>query len=305
MNVKVSIIIPVYNGGNYLSEAIDSALAQDYSNIEVIVVNDGSNDNNLTESIAKSYGDKIKYLYKSNGGVATALNLAIKEMNGDYFSWLSHDDLYYPNKISAQIGVLSGLPDKEKVILYSNFDLINETSQVIGKSDAIVEPSFFRYWITTQSCLHGCSLLIPKRAFIKFGEFSTDLKTTQDYDMWFRMGSEYKFIGLDACLISGRIHPGQTTNLFKNIVIEECNLLRCRFIAEINKYEIPNYSKYSYLIIGDGYSRSQFYLSAFSAYKKAYLVMPIWAKPIAFFKIKIVLRKIKKIHPFLKKYLEK
>ena len=87
----VSIIIPVYNGANYLREAIDSALAQTYSNFEVIVVNDGSNDGGETDRIATSYGEKIRYFRKENGGVASALNMGIKHMKGDYFSWLSHD----------------------------------------------------------------------------------------------------------------------------------------------------------------------------------------------------------------------
>ncbi len=85
-NPLVSIIIPVYNGSNYVKEAIDSALAQTYKNIEVIVVNDGSTDN--TEKIVKSYGDKIRYFYKENGGVASALNLAIENSKGEYISWL-------------------------------------------------------------------------------------------------------------------------------------------------------------------------------------------------------------------------
>jgi glycosyltransferase involved in cell wall biosynthesis len=76
-NPKVSIIIPVYNGSNFLKEAIDSAIAQTYKNIEIIVINDGSSDNGATEKIAKSYGDKIRYFKKENGGVATALNLGI------------------------------------------------------------------------------------------------------------------------------------------------------------------------------------------------------------------------------------
>ena len=92
----VSIVIPVYNGSDYLAEAIDSALAQTYGNIEIIVINDGSSDNGKTREVAGKYGDRIRYFEKENGGVPTALNLGIKEMKGDYFSWLSHDDVYFP-----------------------------------------------------------------------------------------------------------------------------------------------------------------------------------------------------------------
>ena len=105
-NPLVSIIIPVYNGGNYLAEAIDSALAQTYKNLEIIVVNDGSCDNGKTEEIALSYGDKIRYFRKENGGSSSALNYGIKQMNGEWFSWLSHDDLYYPEKIEKQVNYI-------------------------------------------------------------------------------------------------------------------------------------------------------------------------------------------------------
>ena len=96
--------MPVYNGANYVREAIDSALAQTYDNIEIIVVNDGSSDGGRTEEICLAYGDKIRYFSKPNGGVASALNLAVREMTGEYFSWLSHDDLYYPQKNRKAIG---------------------------------------------------------------------------------------------------------------------------------------------------------------------------------------------------------
>ena len=71
---KISIIIPVYNGANYLRNAIDSALEQTYDNCEVLVINDGSSDDGATERIAAEYGERIRYFYKENGGVATALN---------------------------------------------------------------------------------------------------------------------------------------------------------------------------------------------------------------------------------------
>ena len=123
MEKKVTIIIPVYNGSNYVREAIDSALAQTYKNIEILVVNDGSTDEGATRDICLSYGDKITYYEKENGGVSTALNLGIEKMTGDYFSWLSHDDLYYPDKIEKQMKELEKYD--ENTILYSNVDLID------------------------------------------------------------------------------------------------------------------------------------------------------------------------------------
>ena len=113
----VSIIIPVYNGSNYMREAIDSALAQTYPNIEIIVINDGSNDNGATEKIALGYGEKITYIKKENGGVSSALNAGIEAMHGEYFSWLSHDDKYLPEKIETQVAVLIQYQDDDIIAL--------------------------------------------------------------------------------------------------------------------------------------------------------------------------------------------
>ena len=112
----VSIIIPVYNGAAYMREAIDSALAQTYQNCEVIVVNDGSCDDGETEEIARSYGDKIRYFCKENGGVSTALNFGIAQMRGEYFSWLSHDDTYTAEKIERQVEVLQNF-GRENIVI--------------------------------------------------------------------------------------------------------------------------------------------------------------------------------------------
>ena len=128
----VSIVIPVYNGANFLKEAIESALAQTYANIEILVVNDGSTDEGKTRNIALSYGDKIRYFEKVNGGVSSALNLGIKEMKGEYFSWLSHDDVYFPKKIETQIKFLEDnqLP---MAITYTDFCCINNSSEITSE----------------------------------------------------------------------------------------------------------------------------------------------------------------------------
>ena len=111
MKPRVSIIIPVYNGTNYMRDAIDSALNQTYENCEVIVVNDGSNDEGATDAAARSYGDRIRYFKKENGGVATAVNYGIQQMTGEYAAWLSQDDIFTPDKIEKQIhaALASGL----------------------------------------------------------------------------------------------------------------------------------------------------------------------------------------------------
>jgi glycosyltransferase involved in cell wall biosynthesis len=121
----VSIITPVFNGEKYLREAVDSALSQTYQNTEIIIVNDGSTDS--TEEIILAYGNKVKYFKKKNGGVSTALNLAIRKSKGEYISWLSHDDVYLPKKIEDQIAEISQLVDKN-TILYGNWDYINAFS---------------------------------------------------------------------------------------------------------------------------------------------------------------------------------
>lgn len=234
---KVSIIIPVYNGSRFLREAVDSALNQTYENIEVIVVNDGSSDEGQTESIAKSYGDKIKYFYKENGGVASALNLAIKKSEGDYISWLSHDDVYYANKIETQINFLSASP--QDAVLYSDYEIINDKSksQSIRKVEHI-EPGQFRYFLMVSSPVHGCTVLIPKNYFDKYGLFNESMRTTQDNDLWFRFAEKIDFIHIPEVLIKSRHHEEQGTNTMKELHSTECDELFLGFIKSISKEEI-------------------------------------------------------------------
>jgi glycosyltransferase involved in cell wall biosynthesis len=105
----VSIIIPCYRQAQFLRTAIDSALAQSYPHIEVIVVNDGSDDN--TEEVAKSYGDRIRYIWRPNGGLSAARNTAIAHAKGEYFKFLDSDDHLGPDQIAWHMEALEGRPD--------------------------------------------------------------------------------------------------------------------------------------------------------------------------------------------------
>jgi glycosyltransferase involved in cell wall biosynthesis len=238
----VSIVIPVYNGANYLREAIDSALAQTYPHVEILVVNDGSRDEGKTEAIALSYGDKIRYIAKENGGVATALNRGVREMKGEYFSWLSHDDVYYPHKVEAQVRFLAQQPQKE-IVLYSNFDVIDKDSRLVrhGTMTPVAPRDFVRELITRDP-IHGCTTLVPKSAFDKTGLFNESLRTTQDYDLWYRMAKRFDFVGMDQRLIGSRTHDEQGTVTLAATVVREINALLAGFVRDLDASVVRGFS---------------------------------------------------------------
>ena len=213
----VSIVIPVYNGADYLEETIESALAQTYERVEVIVVNDGSTDAGATAAIARSFGDRIRYVEKENGGVSTALNRGIEEMKGEWFSWLSHDDLYTPEKIQHQIDQLEKLGEKaERTILSCGTDLIDEVGRPIHRprkrpKGAFTSEEMFDY-LLLEACLSGCALLVPKQAFEKAGGFPTSYRYIQDWVLWVEMAlAGYSFLVTKNPYVKSRVHAKQQT----------------------------------------------------------------------------------------------
>ena len=235
---KVSIVIPVYNGSDYLSQAIESALAQTYPNIEVVVVNDGSVDDGATEKIVLSYGDKVRYFRKENGGVGSALNVAIKNMSGEYFSWLSHDDLYYIDKVESQVQALAELKNS-KAILYGDYAVFTNNPDIINeKKLPNIKTEGFRYFLTVKNILHGCTLLVPKHAFENCGLFNESLRTTQDYDLWFRFAQKYQFIHVSKLLVKARQHAKQGSVKMSKIAQAECDELLTGFVELLSKSEI-------------------------------------------------------------------
>lgn len=119
---KVSIVIPMYNQGKYLKQAIDTILAQTFTDYELILVNDGSTDN--TEEISLSFSDKrIRYFKKPNGGFGgpgDALNFGFKQARGKYETWTSSDNYYYPTALEEMVKLLDIKPEVDYV--YTNCD---------------------------------------------------------------------------------------------------------------------------------------------------------------------------------------
>lgn len=249
----VSIIIPVYNGANYMREAIDSALAQTYDNLEIVVINDGSRDGGETEGIAISYGDRIRYFSKENGGCASALNLGLEKMQGDYFSWLSHDDKYLPDKIEHQVNVLSSIENKN-TILYGGYELINEKSVVTGtvRPDRVLPAGKLDIPLmpVLRGLVHGCTLLIPKKLFEEVGCFDVHLPSTQDYALWFDMFRTAQLHFDSRVLVQSRIHPDQGTHRIEKH-IDECNALWSGFLTKLTEPEMVTMSGSAYGFLSD------------------------------------------------------
>ncbi|MBP8708453.1 MAG: glycosyltransferase [Caldisericia bacterium] len=242
-NPKVSIVIPVYNGSNYLREAIDSALAQTYRNIEIIVVNDGSNDNGATERVAKSYGKKIRYFKKENGGTSTALNVGIKHMKGEYFSWLSHDDMYYPKKIQRQVEELAKLEDRNTIMMTDldgideNYNKIYETHYIENiKAYPPREKSNIYPIVYNQT--HGCTLLIPKSCFDEVGLFDEDCKVAQDFEFFYRAFSQFPHKLIPEILVTARDTSGRQGRRNKQGANVEYSDLYIKIIKNLSDEDI-------------------------------------------------------------------
>jgi glycosyltransferase involved in cell wall biosynthesis len=192
-NPKVSIVIPVYNGSSYLKRSIESALNQTYKNIEIIVVNDGSNDLGKTKLIAAAFENQIIFIDNEvNKGTSHALNTGIKVMTGEYFCWLSHDDGYDPLFVETLIHALNKISNKE-TIMYTDLREIDLDNQVSventyferdlqdwpSRKDSRIFPVLFMR-------LHGCQIMFPKSVFNKVGFFNEDFRVAQDYEFFVR-----------------------------------------------------------------------------------------------------------------------
>lgn len=233
----ISVVIPVYNGSNYLADAIDSALAQTYPRFEVLVVNDGSTDGGATDRIARGYIPRIRYFEQPNGGVSAALNRGIRESGGKYVAWLSHDDTFAPDKLARQVEVLEAR-GASRLVLFGDYEVEDVDAGI--RFDKRL-PSYLAGERLPENLallflghLHGCTLLIPAHAFAEAGLFDVSLRTTQDYDLWFRMlRAGFRFAHAPGTVVRTRWHAGQGSRALSALHLEECTAM---FMAEIERW---------------------------------------------------------------------
>ncbi len=181
----VSIIIPTYNASKFIKEAVDSALAQTYKDIEIIIIDDGSIDD--TKKVLEGYLPKIKYFYQSNKGLSAARNVGIKIAKGDCIALLDADDIFLPNKIEEQIKFLEENPDCD-VCYCDLYHFWDEESEKLLKLN-------YKYYsgddvlpgLLEKSFIAPLTVVIRKSVFDRFGYFDENLKRSEDLDFWFRL----------------------------------------------------------------------------------------------------------------------
>lgn len=268
---KISVIIPVYNGANYLSEAINSVLNQTYKNYEIIVVNDGSTDGGETAQIAESFGNKIRYYEKANGGVASTLNFGIDKMESDYFAWLSHDDVYLSNKLEVNAEFIKKYPND---VLFSDFEYFTDSGRIIRPKPFYKSDNELFIWdLVIQKPINGCTIIVPKSAFEKAGTFDNKYPTVQDVDMWYRLAQSAEFRKIDNVLVRNRLHPNQgskiiithkqeadsyTLEKIKEVIENHKDLLSSKVILKdllyLKKLKQFQAEKYLFIHFNDNYS---------------------------------------------------
>lgn len=219
----VSVIIPVYNGADYLSEAIESVRNQTYGNLEIIIVNDGSTDSSL--AIAESYKPFVRVVSKRNGGTASALNCGIRASHGELIGWLSHDDLYEKDMIAESVSALRS--DPEAAGSYCDYFMIDEAGTIrsVAKCPDF-ENRHERYLaLFSGNFIHGCATLIRRRTFDELGFYSEELHYSQDLNMWLRILREKDLCHIRKTLIRGRNYPTRQSLVKSREVAREASAM--------------------------------------------------------------------------------
>lgn len=194
MDELVSIIMPSYNTGQFISESIKSVLAQTYSNWELIIVDDCSTDN--TDDVIKQYlkDERIHYIKnKINSGAAVSRNLALREAKGKWIAFLDSDDLWINQKLEKQISFMN---NNNYLFSYTNYEEINELGErncvIVTGPRKITKKRMFDY------CWPGCLTVMYSAEALGLIQIE-DIKKNNDYAMWLKLCKKADCYLLDEC----------------------------------------------------------------------------------------------------------
>ncbi len=233
MNPLISVVLPVYNGEKFVSDAIHSILNQTYTNFELIIVDDCSTDRTSTiiSEFAKQDA-RIKIITNQiNKKLPASLNVGHQNVKGEYITWTSDDNLYKPNAFEDY---LHHLQNTQSQIVYSDFDLINDNGVVIKRRD-LSEPEYL-----INGNFVGASFLYKKEVFESLKGYNEKLFLVEDYDFWLRAFNRFKFYYIKESLYRYRLHGESLTSQIS--LNEEKNDLWKKNLSYMFQLFLANYT---------------------------------------------------------------
>ena len=217
----VSVVIPNYNYGRYLTQALDSVLAQSYAHKEVIVVDDGSTDN--SEIVVRGYGERVKWCQQQRQGVSLARNRGVQETSGELVAFLDADDVWFHTKLEKQVRKF--LSDRELGLVHCGVEEIDSSGKSLrfsldGMSGWVAkEMLLFKESVIVGS---GSTALVPRATFEAIGGFDTRLSTSADWDFGYRIANRQRIGFVAEALVQYRVHNG---NMHANVELMEHDML--------------------------------------------------------------------------------
>lgn len=249
MSDMISVIIPVYNGEKTIIKTLKSVLTQTFSNIEIIIINDGSTDSTL-EVISSITDIRIKILSYSNAGLAASRNRGISESTGKYISFIDADDLWTPDKLEVQLKALHQFP--QAAIAYSWTDYIDVNGKILrpGKR-TVANGDVFTQLLQSNILENGSNPLIISQVFDNIGGFDESLFAAEDWDMWLRLAANYKFACVEKSQILYRVSASSMSTNLRRQEVASLQVIERAFTCEkaaslqhLKKYALANIYRY-------------------------------------------------------------
>ena len=206
MSPLISIVIPTYNRGRYICNAIESCFTQTYRNIEVIVVDDGSTDDTRQRVLAGSLG-RARYLIKEHSGAPATRNRGIKEARGDYILWLDSDDVLLADTALRYVETLKTFPDAD--ILYGNLQITDSQLndlRLLEYPDWYGQNSALLARMLQQNSVPNPGTLVRKSLYSQFGGYDERFPRAHDYEWWCRIVKTARFKHLNQLVVKWRWH---------------------------------------------------------------------------------------------------
>lgn len=209
----VSVILATYNGSRFLREAIESVLSQEYSNFELIIVDDASTDlevGEILESYKKQDNRIISLRNQRNMERSWSKNIWVQHARGEYIAFIDDDDIWNKDKLSRQLQVLESHPDIGIVGTFARF--IDESGKLLWETYHLkITPEDIRWNILITNQFIHSSVLIRKSVFERSWGFPEGMNLCEDYDLWFRILEVSQGINIPESLVYYRVRTSSTT----------------------------------------------------------------------------------------------